>query len=545
MRSGWWAYPPNRRRAGLTGGAGTVIAAISAGLIAGLSQHPGSTTLQTSHRVTDAALYNPSTTVDSSNTEHPAAAPVAPARTAGQDTPAASALNATTVPTPPLAQAPAASAENSSTRSDEQATTQPVAAPTTTAPAIPQPASGDSTGFRPYVHNGPTGSATQTTSGPAGTTTITTSPSRRADHRATAPHTQAAAISADRTGDGKRGKPTSTDTDSHSTDHDAQERSDTTTSGISGVTPSSSSVSGTASSGTTGYPTQPTDASAAGQASNSSDAQTPSRVTQALPPGFSPTAPRQTLTTWPAPSPLSSASPSSRSPSIPASQSAPPGTVADSTTLPASSASQPGTTPSSTPAGMTQTRPAQTGSGQSGALSGPVPISNTTLVPVACPATVANATCYQPAPAANPAVPGPSTSPTGATGLPPAGVGSTDGPGAGAGVPTISAMPGTEAAPAALPDPRSTQVAASAPSSGDCRASGNHIDAGVRAQNWGDLSQLIMDRIQDCIDRGMSSGGGSGWNTTTSSGIKKSHSSASTSGSDSPSASSQKQRHKN
>jgi hypothetical protein len=33
------------------------------------------------------------------------------------------------------------------------------------------------------------------------------------------------------------------------------------------------------------------------------------------------------------------------------------------------------------------------------------------------------------------------------------------------------------------------------------------MDSTVRAQNWDDLNQWLVDRIQDCIDQGMSSGG--------------------------------------
>lgn len=516
MRHGWWAYPPNRRRAGLTGGAGTVIAAISAGLIAGLSQHTSWTEPPTLHRVADSAPNNSNTTVGIKPARHPAAAITVAPGTPDQGAPPASALNATSIPAPPpapAAQALAAGAENSGTHSDEFATPRPSTAPTTSGSALPSLQSDGSTTFRPYTHNGPTGTASQTTSGPAGTTTITTPPSRRPVHT-TAQHTRAATSSAEHTGDRKRDNSTPTDTDPHGTEQAADESTDT-----------------------------------AGQSSNSSGSQAQSRVAAALPPGFSPIVPRQ-ATTSPVLLPAA-AVPSSGL----ASQSAP--TAADSTMPSDAGASQPG---------ATQPGPAQIGLGQPVAVPGPVPASNTRLVPVPCPAAVANATCYQPAQASSPTTPGTYISPTGSSELSPAGAGARPGQEAVSSVPSISSTPGTGASPTVLPNPGSTRLAASEPSttsSADCQASGNHTEAGVRAQNWGDLTQLIMDRIQDCIEQGMSNGG-SEWNTTTSSGTKKSHDTASTSGTsastsgesdssgkhasasgvDSPSASSQKQRHK-
>jgi hypothetical protein len=140
----------------------------------------------------------------------------------------------------------------------------------------------------------------------------------------------------------------------------------------------------------------------------------------------------------------------------------------------------------------------------------------TALAPVACPAAVANATCYQQLP-----TPGSSSPGDHGTLVPSSPQGSTSS------APTINppppaALPNT-AAPTALPNtgaarvPASSSVLSRSVSSGGCQASGNNTDSIVPARGWDDFSAWIWGRVQDCINQGMARGG-AGWNTSTGSG---------------------------
>lgn len=207
------------------------------------------------------------------------------------------------------------------------------------------------------------------------------------------------------------------------------------------------------------------DGQATTQVPDRSDSTAGSRIARALPPGFTPSEPRRTP-----PAPTTSDRAYESTDTHPGSAKPPP-----DTSYPPDQAAMPPETSLNT---------------------GPPP--GTSLTPVTCPPAVADATCYQRGPASSDS--------------------------AGNTAPSITT-------PAALPEAGPSEVpeSASAPrsdSSGDCQSAGNESDSSARIQSWGDLSQLIMNRIQDCIAQAMSNG----WNTTGSNASSKSLSPSSGSG---------------
>lgn len=194
------------------------------------------------------------------------------------------------------------------------------------------------------------------------------------------------------------------------------------------------------------------DGQATTQVPDRSDSTARSRIARALPPGFTPSEPRRTP-----PAPTSS----------------------DPTYEPTETQPEP-----AKPTPGTSYAPDQAGPPPETSLNtGPPP--GTSLTPVTCPPAVADATCYQRGPASSASAGNPTPSIT-----------------------TPAALP--EAGPSEILEPSS---APRSDSSGDCQSAGNESDSNVRIQSWGDLSQLIMNRIQDCIDQAMSNSS-SGWNTT-------------------------------
>lgn len=520
----WLAYPPNRYRASKVGGAGTVIAAAAASLIAGLSQHSSGIAPPSWHQVTDAALNSitPVTTTQEEPALRPTSVPEG-ARKAGADEAPHSSTTASPVPDLSARQAPAAATDDiGGPRHDDDPTQTTVPAITAPAPLASSGAGSKGVGssvFRPYVHNGTTGTATQTTSGPSGTTTITTNPTTistsspgatnrtdgRDDQHISTPSSTSVNPTIRATND-KR-----SETNKDASEHHGEDDPDRTPVGTA-------SNNATGRSGAAAYNTQTTGDSRSEQVATSSDLGSRSRVAQALPPGFTPSEPRQTRSDSTT-SPASSATQGT--------QPAPPGPITDS---PAPTATAPAS--SGAIQSGAQYQPAPSGLAQSGPVSGSGSPTSTTLTQVACPAVVANATCYQQVPVSGSSSPLDGASST--QGSPPS-------------VPTIhTAAPA--AAPTALPSTGLPTIPSSTPtrsaSSGDCQASGNHTDSTARAQTWGDLSQLIMDRIQDCIEQGMSVSR-SGWDTTTSTGKSKTSNKPAPASSESDSSSSSKKRHHN
>src|SRR5581483_2061301 len=274
----WLAYPPNRRRASRVGGTGTVIAATAAGLIAGLTQHSAWTTQLSPHRVTDAVLNT--TTAQPSPAITPGA--TTPPTTANSDTPH-------TKPKGALDAAPTSGAT-------------PLIPDPPPGAAVPGDAAVPSAGttiFRPYIRNGSTGTATQTTTGSAGTTSITTAPKNAA--RSSDPH-RTSAVRHSATSDTAASGDTSGHVESRSSAHSRV-----------GADDSDRAPTGSERTDEQTYPTPISDGSQTGGDSRSSgpsetaEPDSRTRITQALPPGFTPTSPRQSPTSatpaptsWPA-----------------------------------------------------------------------------------------------------------------------------------------------------------------------------------------------------------------------------------------------------
>src|SRR5581483_6637874 len=300
-------------------------------------------------------------------------------------------------------------------------------------------------------------------------------------------------------------------------------------------TPPDTHDDGNQHSGATDYsPTSPADA-VPQQGGGRADSGSASRVAQALPPGFTPSQPRQSPPAATS-SPAVSSPTQSLPPTVPTGSSTPGSTTSTTTThtnaLPTSGVG--GGTQSGTQYQPAQPVPAQSGPAQSGTSSGPGAVSSsgtspvTALTPVACPAAVANATCYQQLPtpgSSSPSAGGQLTAPSNAQS-------------SASSVPTINPAP-----PAALPNTGSARVPASSSvpsrsvSSGDCQASGNNTDSTVPAQGWDDFSAWIWGRVQDCINQGMARGG-SGWSSggSSSAGSGSATSTSSKPTKDSPSA---------
>lgn len=470
----WYSHPTNRRRANRVSGAGTVVAAISAGLIAGLSQHTNAEPASIPRHITDASLAS-SVTDDTDNPPRPA--PSGPPRTVEPTPPTGPALPAapasTAAPTPTAAQVapvqPAGSPRGAAGDQSQIFPAQP--APTSARLGTPEStaAIGGTHGFHPYVHNGPTGTATQTTTGPHGTTTITTTPATnpttpRASERAQrridelTPLAVAPATGTHEQNQRKNPAPPSEhDPDQHGTDNgDTEPDQDLAT------TPDTTVGTDSGPTGVNAYNPPATSTPSLAQDPAARD-----RIARTLPPGFAPTS---------APVPTSP-SPGQAAPAAgaPAGPSTTPTTVTESENLPPSGG---------------QSQPAQTESaaGPSGALT-----------QVACPAAVANATCYQQAPTSRG-----SASPS---------LGTSNGaPAATAPAAPIPTSVNT-ARPAAPVTTGTSQLPAPArsTSSGDRQSSGNHTDLASGARSWSELSQLISDRLQDCLDQGFANAG-SGWN---------------------------------
>lgn len=479
----WYSHPANRRRANRVSGAGTVVAAISAGLIAGLSQHTNAEPASIPRHITDASLAS-SVTDDTDNPPRPA--PSGPPRSVEPTPPTGPALPAapaaTAAPTPTAAQVapvqPAGSPRAAA--GDQSQILPPQPAPTSARLGTPESTAtiGGTPGFHPYVHNGPTGTATQTTSDPHEITTITTTPatnpsapraSERAQRRVDqlTPIAVAPATGAREHNQRKNPAPTS--------EHDPDHR------GTDGDNPGQDHATGTTPDTTVGTAGGPTGVSAYNPPAATtapSLAQDPAardRIARALPPGFAP-APAVVPT-----SPSGSqAAPAVGTPTTPVSgtQAGPPTTataVTGSEDVPRSG-------------GQSQSAQPDSAASPSGALT-----------QVACPAAVANATCYQQAPTSTGSLsPGVETSGGAPAATAPA-----------APIPTSV----NTARPAAPVTTGTSQLPAPArsTSSGDCQSSGNHTDLASGARSWSELSQLISDRIQDCLDQGFANAG-SGWN---------------------------------
>lgn len=463
----WLAYPPNRQRAGRVGGAGTFIAAAAAGLIAGLSQHSTWTTPPTGQRASDSALNLADTS--------PIATSPSTRMTGGS--PGRTAKKVPDPPTPPKALATDGTGPSESADPHSRIT-----GPASAGPATALPSSGSEI-FRPYVYNGPTGTATQTTSGPAGTTTIKTAPATSSGNGASSPKSlseQHRSQSTKAVPDQRRVLQTPSDDRRNSDGFD---------------------------------PTRGDDVPA--QVQEPADSASRARIAQALPPGFTPVAPRQAPS---ASAPLSPSSTSTGNEPPPS----PTGIEASSseTAIPSSpSIRESGS--NRTPQSVGLGQPRETGPTTSGIAAGSGPGADAALTPVSCPPAVADATCYQRSAATT--TPRTNSSPL---------------------APVPAALPG----PASSPLRESGSALTGSSSSDGCQANGNRGDSNVRVRSWGDLSQLIMDRIQHCIDHGMS-GGWSGYENADSSTSSKSDSAPSASDDkpkskdDDPSSSAKKQRH--
>lgn len=476
----WWAHPFNRRRARHAGGVGTVIAATAAGLIAGLTQHHGWT--QATPSITNAAVNNPTTPLDTApappdhaavpaDTASPVVAPVAVPTAAnlppapGADARIALVAPGSAVPSPP--------------RQDRVDAQTPSAA--TTGP--PSLAAAGTAEFTPYTRSAaPIGAPSVSSALPAApasntvTTSATAGGTSGQPDSAGQPHTPAltkppvAAVPEKRKhahGDYHADANTGDQDSDHNASH-----------------PASSGADGNGSSAIAA------DAAAGG----TQDSQTRSRIASALPPGFTPSQPRQPApasgapgSTWPA-----AATPST-SPTWPIA--APAGSAAPPVTDNGFAASAPSAPVTTAP--LTSQYPQATqAAGSPSGFPGVVPQPGGSLTRVQCPAAVAEATCYQQQPS------------PGQTGTAPASTPPATNPA------SATATPSQASGASPVPAPGGLRIGdSSGPSASGWSCQGSPTEPStVRLRNWSDLGQLIRDRLQQCMAEAMNHP--TDWNTS-------------------------------